>query len=103
MDRGPGRRAASADDGSGRGEVVEAATQVAIRKSQIEVAESGIQTATDSYRRNLARIREGQGLPLEALQSLQALDEARREYLRTLVDYDEAQFRLQRALGWPIQ
>lgn len=84
-------------------EVVEAHAQVQARKGQIDVAEAGVKSATDSYERNLARIREGQGLPIEALQSLQALDEARREYLRTLADYNEAQFRLQRALGWPIQ
>ena len=84
-------------------EVVEAHTQVQARKGQINVAESGVESATDSYQRNLARIRAGQGLPIEALQSLQALDDARREYLRTLADYNEAQFRLQRALGWPIQ
>lgn len=84
-------------------EVVEAHAQVQARKQQIAVAESGIQSATDSYERNLARIRQAEGLPIELLQALQALDEARREYLRTLADYNEAQFRLQRALGWPIQ
>jgi hypothetical protein len=40
--------------------------------------------------------------PLE-LDMTRALDEAQREYLRTMVDYNEAQFRLQRALGWPIR
>ena len=84
-------------------EVLEAATQVRARRKQIELAESGVQSATHSYERNLARIRQGEGLPIEVLQSLQALDEARREYLRTMADYNEAQFRLQRALGWPIQ
>jgi outer membrane protein TolC len=84
-------------------EVVEAGTQVQHRQRQIAIAESGIQSAVDSYRRDLTRIREGQGLPIEALQSIQALDGARREYVRTVVDYNEAQFRLQRALGWPIQ
>ncbi len=84
-------------------EVVEAHTQVKSRKEQIEIAKSGVQSATDSYEKNLVRIREGQGLPLEVLQSLQALDGAQREYLQTLADYNEAQFRLQRALGWPIQ
>ncbi len=68
----------------------------------IDVSELGVESATDSYKRDLERIHEGQGLPIEVLQSLQALDEARREYLRTLADYNEAQFRLQRALGWPI-
>jgi len=30
------------------------------------------------------------------------LDQWRHEYLPALVDFNEAQFRLQRALGWPI-
>jgi outer membrane protein TolC len=47
-------------------------------------------------------VRDLEGLPIETLQSIQALDQARREYLRALVDYNAAQFRLQRALGWPI-
>jgi outer membrane protein TolC len=84
-------------------EVIEAHAQVTSRRRQIAVAESSVAAANDSYRRNLERIREGQGLPLEVLQSLQALDAANREYLRAVIDYNEAQFRLQRALGWPIQ
>jgi outer membrane protein TolC len=84
-------------------EVVEAGIQVQSRRNQIAIAETGIQAATDSYDRNLTRIREGQGLPIEVLQSLQALDQARREYLRCVVDYNESQFRLQRAMGWPIE
>jgi outer membrane protein TolC len=84
-------------------EVVEAHAQVQARRRQIAVAESAVEAATQSYERNTERIREGQGLPLEVLQSVQALDEAQREYLRTLVDYNAAQFRLQRAIGWPIQ
>jgi outer membrane protein TolC len=84
-------------------EVVEAHVQVQARYGQIAVAESGIEAATDSYQRNMQRIRAGEGLPLEVLQSIQALDRARHEYLRTVVDYNQAQFRLHRALGWPIQ
>ncbi len=83
-------------------EVVEAHVQVQSRRRQIEVAESGVASAQQSYERNVTRIREGEGLPIEVLQSLHALDEAQREYLRTLVDYNEAQFRLQRALGWSL-
>lgn len=84
-------------------EVVEAQAQVEARRTQIATAESGIASAEDAYRRDLARIREGAGLPIEALQSVQALDEARREYLRAVIDYNAAQFSLQRALGWPIR
>ena len=84
-------------------EVVESHAQMRSRKGQTEVAQSGVKSAIESYESNLVRVREGQGLPIEVLQSLQALDEARREYLRTLADYNETQFRLQRALGWPTQ
>jgi outer membrane protein TolC len=84
------------------GEVAEVHTQVLARKRQLETAEQGVRSATASYQRNLARIRDAQGLPLEVLQSLQALDQSRRQYLRVIAGYNEAQFRLQRALGWAI-
>jgi outer membrane protein TolC len=83
-------------------EVVEAHAQVESRRRQMAVAQSGIRAAVNSHQRNVQRVRGGQGLPLEALQSIQALDQSRREYLRTVGDYDEAQFRLYRAMGCPI-
>jgi outer membrane protein TolC len=83
-------------------EVVEAHVQVESRRSQIAVAEAGVKAAAASYRLNIERIRNAKGLPLEALQSIQALDQSRREYLRAATSYNEAQFRLHRALGWPI-
>lgn len=83
-------------------EIVEAHTQVVARQRQIAVSEQGIAAAQQSYNRNLERIRNVQGLPIEVLQSIQALDVARREYLRSVVDYNTAQFRLHRALGWPV-
>jgi outer membrane protein TolC len=83
-------------------EIVEAHAQSASLRGQISVAEEGIHVAGDSYQRNVQRIRGGQGLPLEVLQSIQALDQSRREYLRAVGDYDEWQFRLYRAMGCPI-
>jgi outer membrane protein TolC len=83
-------------------EIVEAHAQVVARRGQIATAQGAITAARQSYERNLERIRNVQGLPIEALQSIQALDQARREYLRTVVDYNQAQFRLHRALGWPV-
>ena len=53
-------------------EIVEAHAQSESLRGQIAVAQSGIRVAGESYRRNLERIRGGQGLPLEVLQSLQA-------------------------------
>lgn len=84
-------------------EIVQAHAQVQARQRQIALAEQAVQSALESYRLNLARIRDGQGLPIEVLQSIQALDQTRREYLRTVVAYNEAQFQLQRSLGWPIR
>lgn len=83
-------------------EIVEGHAQVQARQRQIAVSEQGIAAAQHSYERNLERIRNAQGLPIEVLQSIQALDAARREYLRAVVDYNTAQFRLHRALGWPV-
>ena len=84
-------------------EIAEASAQVESRRRQIEVSEAAIAAARLSHQRNLSRIRQNQGLPIEALQSIQALDLAQREYLRAVVSYNEAQFRLHRALGWPIR
>lgn len=83
-------------------EVAEAHAQVLHRAERIAITQHAIQSAEDSYTRNLNRIRDGQGLPLEVLQSVQALEDARRAYLRAVVEYNEAQFRLQWALGWPL-
>ena len=55
-------------------EISDAHTQVQSARQQIAVAEDAIVTAQDSYERNINRIRQGQGLPIEALQSIDALD-----------------------------
>lgn len=83
-------------------EITEAYAQSRARRQQIEIAREGVEAALRSYERNLARIQEAKGLPLEVLQSVQALAIARREYLRTITDYNLAQFSLHRALGWPV-
>lgn len=83
-------------------EISEAYAQVTHRSGRMQITQTAIRTATDSYERNLGRIRDGQGLPLEALQSVQALESARRAYLESVVAYNEAQFRLQWSLGWPV-
>ena len=82
-------------------EVVEAHAQVESRNARIPIAEEGVKAAGASFERNMDRIKNVQGLPIEALQSIQALTAARRQYLRAVIAYNEAQFRLHRALGWP--
>ncbi len=83
-------------------EVSEAHSQVIHRAERIAITQRAIQSAEGSYERNLSRIRDGQGIPLEVLQSVQALEDARRAYLKAVIEYNEAQFRLQWALGWPV-
>ncbi|MDZ4818360.1 MAG: TolC family protein, partial [Planctomycetota bacterium] len=84
-------------------EIIEANAQVQARHRQIAISQQAVQRATASFERNWLRVRDLKGLPIETLQSIHALDQARREYLRALVDYNSAQFRLHRALGWPVQ
>jgi len=81
-------------------EVIEAHAQVMKRKQRLEQAEKGIAAAVRSYELNLERIQNAQGLPIEVLQSIQALANARRAYLNAVIDYNVAQFELSRATGW---
>ena len=83
-------------------EIVETHAQVQSRSLQIETARDAVNAAQDSFRRNWERIQNGQGLPIEVLQSIQALTNAQKEYTRAVADYNVAQFTLQRSIGWPI-
>ena len=83
-------------------EVAQAHAQVKAREGQLELAQAGISSANDSFRRNAERIRNAQGLPIESLQSVQALNQAQRQYARVVADHNRAQFALIRALGWPV-
>lgn len=80
-------------------EVVEAHAQIVARQRQLTIAEQAIALARSSYDKNLDRIQNVQGIPLEVLQSIQALAQAQREYLRVVTDYNNSQFALQRATG----
>jgi outer membrane protein TolC len=84
-------------------EVAEANVQVGARREQVEMARVAIESAKESYRRNLERIREAEGLPIEVLQSIQALEASQRAYLRAVADYNRSQLQLQWALGWSTQ
>jgi outer membrane protein TolC len=83
-------------------EVAEALAQTGFRRQQIDATRKAMVTARDSYASNLERIRENQGLPLEVLQSLEALESSQRAYLRSIIAFNQAQLSLQWALGWPV-
>lgn len=84
-------------------EVVEAHAQATARRPQVAIAEEAVASALRSYELSRQRIHDAQGLPIEVLQAVQALDAARHGYLRAVTEYNEAQFRLHRALGWPAR
>jgi outer membrane protein TolC len=84
-------------------QISESFAQVQFRRRQISVTERAIGFAQKSYERDLKRIRDGEGLPLEVLQSLRALEDSRRAYLTAVVDHNQAQFQLQWAQGWPVE
>ncbi len=83
-------------------EISEAYSQVEFRRQQMSITQQAIQTAIKSYESNLDRIRDGEGLPIEVLQAIQALEAARQAYLQSVVEHNQAQYRLQWALGWPV-
>ncbi|MEY4567693.1 MAG: hypothetical protein RLY14_2663 [Planctomycetota bacterium] len=83
-------------------EIAEANVQVSVRRQQVALTQQAIAHARDSYARHLERIKEGQGLPIEALQAIQALESAERAYLRAVTSYNRSQLQLQWALGWPM-
>jgi outer membrane protein TolC len=80
-------------------EVTAAWSRRTLATRRIEPARAAVEEALQSLRRNLERIRGGQGLPIESLQSIQALASARRELIRTLAEVNIAEFALQRAMG----
>jgi outer membrane protein TolC len=81
-------------------EIVESHAQVQARRRRLEVSKPGIIAAERSYELNLQRIENAKGLPIEAIQSVQALSQARRDYLNAVIDHNIAQIRLCRATGW---
>ena len=84
-------------------EISVATAQTQSTRQQINAAQTAITAAQKSYNRNLERIKEGQGLPIEVLQSVQALEQARLAYAQAVIDHNRSEFQLQWALGWPVQ
>lgn len=71
------------------------------RYAQLPALEQAVRAASDAFREDLARVRNHQGLPIEVLNSLRLLADARLEYLDTVTDYNRSQFQLYVSLGQP--
>lgn len=87
-------------------EVVTAEKSRIAASRQLREASRAVPEAIASLSLNMTNIRRGAGLPgatrpIEVLQPIQALAQARAEYLEAVLDYNRAQFRLFHALGRP--
>ncbi len=82
-------------------DVASAHASVLSRRRQIVIGERAIKQGRKAYDLNRSRIFEKQGLPIEALQSIQSLNIASRLYVDTVIDYNRAQYALFTALGQP--
>ena len=84
-----------------RTEVAVAHGRIRARLVQIEACEQAVKTITTGYGQDFRRIRGGEGLPIELMNSLRLLCETRLAYLDAIMDYNQAQMELYVALGQP--
>jgi outer membrane protein TolC len=84
-----------------RTEVARAYARTHARFAQIGNDEKAVVSGAKAYDLDLGRIRGGQGLPIELIDSLRLLADARYEYLDAISAYNRAQFELYVALGQP--
>lgn len=82
-------------------EVAAAFHQVQQRRRLIEVAERNVQESQRSLELNMQRIRSAAGLPIEVLQAIQSVADARHAYLNVIANYNRAQLLLLRSVGEP--
>jgi outer membrane protein TolC len=80
-------------------EVTVAYLQARGRRRQVELAMQNVAESLDSLDLNMARIRGAAGLPIEALQAIQAAATARDTYLDAVGEFNRSQFLLLRAVG----
>jgi len=69
------------------------------RQQELDFAMRRLNTAASGAREEIARTRGGEALPLEAINSVNLLTDARQELVRAIVAYDLAQFQLFVAVG----
>jgi outer membrane protein TolC len=82
-------------------EVATGYTRALTRFAQIATAERAVRASIDSFKEDMIRIHNNEGLPIEVLDSLRLLGRARFEYLNSIAEYNASQFELYVALGQP--
>ncbi len=84
-----------------RGEVAASLADAQAARNQIAVARRELASAELGFKEDLERSRQNLGRPIEVLNSLTLLAQARVNLIRALVHYDQAQFSLWVSLGSP--
>jgi outer membrane protein TolC len=84
-----------------RSEVAAAHAEVAATRVQVEVTTRQLASAEEGFELDLKRIQNTVGRPIEVVNSLRLLNQARVDRIRAVLDYNKAQFRLFVALGSP--
>jgi outer membrane protein TolC len=82
-----------------RREVLGAQAACKAASRQIDAARSALDAASEGYQLEAARIKLGEGHPIETLDSFRQLLDARLDLLRATISFDVAQFQLFVALG----
>jgi outer membrane protein TolC len=84
-----------------RAEVAHAFIETHVQFARIESTEEAVRTGIKAFEQDFVRVRGLVGLPIELLQSLRLLGEARHEYLDAITSYNQAELNLYVALGQP--
>jgi outer membrane protein TolC len=84
-----------------RAEVSASLADALAARNEINIARRELATADLGFKEDLERSRQNLGLPIEVLNSLTLLAEARVHLIHALVHYDQAQFSLWVSLGSP--
>ncbi|MFD2257374.1 TolC family protein [Luteolibacter algae] len=82
-------------------EVAAARAEAHAQRTRIPLGKQAAVHAKNAYRLTTDRLQEAQGLPIEALVSIQTLAEAKQAEVDAVLDYNIAQHRLLAALGHP--
>jgi outer membrane protein TolC len=69
--------------------------------AQLDVRQRAVISSRDGFRADLLRTRSGEGLPIEALDSLRLLSRAQLDYLQTIAGYNQSHYELYVAIGQP--
>ena len=84
-----------------RQEVVDAQVRTHTYYSQLHLRERSVTAGLAAHNQDLIRIRSNEGHPIEALDSLRLLKQARQDYVETIARYNKAHVELYTALGNP--